>query len=330
MENLTDVLTNTRLSGTPEEPEHLLFRPQAGSGLAQKALDEIPRYLFRVVSPHTVGTTNETWVHSESASQNQGSSTEDVFFNLNSDKRTTIARTLNLHLRWWPKDAKDDSGDNFVSWTSSLLFAIQYIYYRHLSPEDGSDLRQMKLYAIDTTRFPKGTFLCDLDLIDTFWESDNHPPRKNLESFRYLRNKTQNYFGEYLSQGSLKIEGKCELISAESLFENDRLRRLQPHFCELHHLPFNNGRPILSQEVIRLREAIWQPTDLQIPSSAEIEDRLKAVKEIVQHLETRWKLPLAIYFSSLIGPVSFIEERHVTVHNIFFEKLQSTFPDGVS
>lgn len=327
METLTDTLANTHLSVRSEQSEQLLFKPQVGSGLVPNALDNVPHYLFRVVSPNSVGTTNETWVHSESASQNQGSSMEDVFFNLNSEKRITIARTLNLHLRWWPKDG---TWDNFVSWTSSLLFAIQYIYYRHLNPEDGSDLQQIKLYAIDTTQFPKGTFLCDLDLIDTFGESDDHPYRKNLESLRYLRNETQNYFGEYLSQGSLKIEGKCEVICAQSLFEHDRLRRLQPHFREFQNLPFNKGRPIWPQEVLRLRGSIWQPADLHTPSSADLEDRLKAVKEIVQNLEPRWRLPLAIYFTSLIGQVSFIEKRGAAIHNIFFEVLQSTFPDGMS
>lgn len=108
---------------------------------------------------------------------------EDVFFNLNSEKRITIARTLNLHLRWWPKHG---TWDNFVSWTSSLLFAIQYIYYRHLNPGDESDLQQIKLYAIDTTQSPKVTFLCDLDLIDTFWESDDHPYRKKPRELTIL------------------------------------------------------------------------------------------------------------------------------------------------
>jgi len=327
MENLTEAVKNAHLSPPPGESEQLLFRPQADSGLAQRALDKIPRYLFRVVSPHSDGTTDETWVRSESAYQNWGSSREDIFLNLNSEKRTTIAQTLNLHLRWW---AKDDLKDNFVSWTSSLLFAIQYIYYRHLSPEDGSGLGQIKLYVIDTTKFPEGTFLCDLDLIDTFWESDDHPANKNLENLRYLRNETKYYFGEYLSQGSLKIEGKCEIISAQSLFESDRLGRLQPHFREIHDLPFNNGRPIWVQEVIRLRETIWPSINPQISSSAEIGDRLEAVKEIVQYLEPSWRFPLAIYFTSLIGPGSFIEHRGAAIYNIFSWCLQFAFPNGRS
>lgn len=323
MDTLTETMRDTRLSDRPEELEQLLFRPQAGSGLAQSALDEIPCYLFRVVSPHSVGETNETWVRSESACRNESSSMEDIFLNLDTEKRTTIARTLNLHLRWWPKGVLRD---NFVSWTSSLLFAIQYIYYRHLSPKDGSSLEQIKLYAIDTTRFPKGTFIRDLDLIHTFWESDNHPPKKNLEDLQDLRNET--YFGEYLSQGPLKIEDKCEMISAQSLFESDRLRRLQPHFLEFHDVPFSYGKPIWVKEVNRLRETIWPFTDLL--SSAETADRLEAVKEIIQNLTPSWRFPLAIYFTALIGSESTIEGKGEAIDNIFLRYFQSVFPHGWS
>ncbi|KOS47657.1 hypothetical protein ACN38_g1315 [Penicillium nordicum] len=296
MESLTETMRNARLGGPSEDPEHLLFNPQEGSRLAPTALDEIPRYLFRVASPHSDGTTNGTWVRSKSAYQNPTFSTEDVFFGLNADKRTTIARTLNLHLRWWPQG---DVIDNFVSWTSSLLFAIQYIYYRHLSRDDGSSLEDIKLYAIDTTGFPKGTFLRDLDLIDAFCEYDDHPRGNDLENLRSLRTNTKHYFGEYLSQGSLKIQGKREIIPAASLFEGDRLRRLQPRFRVFNGFPSRNGRPIWAIEVIRLRDAIWQATDAQVLSPEEMEGRLKAVKEIVQDFEPSWRFPLAIYFTSL-------------------------------
>lgn len=325
MEYLTETMGNVRLGGPSEDPEQLLFKPQADSGLAPTALDEIPRYLFRVASPLSSGTTNGIWVRSKSAYQNRNFFTEDIFFGLNAEKRTTIARTLNLHLRWWPQD---DVTDNFVSWTSSLLFAIQYIYYRHLSPDDGSSLEDIKLYAIDTTRFPKGTFLCDLDLIDTFWEHDDHPPGKDLENFRSFRNGPKLYFGEYLSQGSLKIEGKCEIISAQSLFEGDRLRRLQPHFQALDDLPFRNGKPLWANEVIRLRNVIWQATDVRVLSPQEMEGRLEAVKEIVQNLQPSWRFPLAIYFTSLIDSESSIHEGGAAIYSAFSSHFQSTFPDG--
>lgn len=329
MENLNEAMGNVSLGGPSEDPDQLLFKPQAGSGLAPTALDKIPRYLFRVASTLSSGTTNGMWVHSESAYQNQNFFTEDIFFDLDDEKRKSIAQTLNLHLRW--SRGKKVGTDNFVSWTSSLPFAIQYIYYRHLSPEDGSSLEDIKLYVIDTTQFPKGTFLPDLDLINAFWKYDHHSPReKDLEDFRSLRNQTRYYFGEYLSQGSLKIQGKREIISATSLFEGDRLRHLQPHFRVFEDFPFKNRNPIWANEVIRLRDVIWQATDIRTLSPEEMEGRLEAVKEIVQDLEPSWRFPLAIYFTSLIGSGSLIGEGGTAIHNVFSSYFRSTFPAGES
>ena len=166
-DDLTEAMEKFRLSDGHEESEQLQFRPQADGGIAETVLDNIPRYLFRVASPRSNGNTNEIWVRSESAHWNKSSSTEDTFSNLDSKKRTEIAQTLNLHLRWWRNGS---NVDNFVSWTSSLLFAIQYIYYRHLSHKDGSGLADIKLYIIDTMQFPEGTFIRDLDVIDAFCE----------------------------------------------------------------------------------------------------------------------------------------------------------------
>ncbi|KAF4768947.1 hypothetical protein HAV15_008671 [Penicillium sp. str.  len=113
MENLNEAMGNVSLGGPSEDPDQLLFKPQAGSGLAPTALDKIPRYLFRVASTLSSGTTNGMWVHSESAYQNQNFFTEDIFFDLDDEKRKSIAQTLNLHLRW--SRGKKVGTDNFVS-----------------------------------------------------------------------------------------------------------------------------------------------------------------------------------------------------------------------
>lgn len=314
MDLLTESMANTCLNDGPEELEQLLFRPQAGSGITKTVLDDIPRYLFRVASPHSDGNTNETWVRSDSSYRNKASSMEDIFFNLDAEKRAKIAQILNLHLRWWPKHGAED---NFVSWTSSLLFAIQYIYYRHLSPKDGSSLPEIRLYVIDTTRFPRGTFIRDLDLINIFCESD-----ENLKDLQSLRNRPSYYFGEYLSQGALKIENKCQMIPAEILFEQNRLRRLQPHFAQLHR-ETRRAKPEWVKEVIRLRKTIWPDTGLPIFSLAEMWDRLQAVEEIIQNIAPGWRLPLAIYFAALIGSESNIEEQETANDNVFFAYFRS-------
>lgn len=306
-----------RLSDGHEESEQLQFRPQADGGIAETVLDNIPRYLFRVASPRSNGNTNEIWVRSESAHWNKSSSTEDTFSNLDSKKRTEIAQTLNLHLRWWPKGSYED---NFVSWTSSLLFAIQYIYYRHLSHKDGSSLAEIKLYIIDTSPFPRGTFIRDLDLINAFCESE-----ESLKDFQSLRNRPDYYFGEYLSQGSLKIENKCQVIPADILFEQDRLRRIQPEFAEFAHIrcDTSGGNPPWPREVNRLRNTLWPGTELPILPENEMSGRLQAVEEIMGYIASGWRYPIAIYFAALIGSESIIEGQETSDDNVFFKYFRS-------
>lgn len=329
MDDLTETMESARLEDGPQEPEYLLFEPKEDSGLPQEALNRIPRYLFRVVSPRSDGITSEKWVRSKAVKENGRSPPKDIFFNLDSSKKVTVARTLNLHLRWWPKKKLRD---NFVSWTSSLLFAIQYIYYRHLHDEDGSSLEEIKLYTIDTTLFPRGTFLRDLDLIDAFRDFDDHDSGCDLVAMQILRNRPNFYFGEYLSQGSLRIANKCQVIPAESLFENDRLQRLQPHFTNLQNNAPSHAKIEWTKEVVRLRRIIWPErgfrTHLQLLSSAEMSDRLQVVKKIVHDAASGWRYPLAIHFAALMGAESVTKDQGMAYDNVFFENFRSESFDG--
>src|ERR1700722_578744 len=130
---------------------------------------------------------------------------------------------LNKHLQWWGKD-------NLVSWTSSLLFALQYIFYRHTDSRDGSSLDKIYLCIVDTVSFPKGIFLRGMDLINAYCLFD-----ANLLGLKGLRTRKHRdftgsfYFGEYLSQGALRIEGKCRIVSAQEIMDQ-RLSSLQPEF----------------------------------------------------------------------------------------------------
>ncbi|KUL92210.1 hypothetical protein ZTR_02588 [Talaromyces verruculosus] len=324
MDYLTESMGNTNLGPGHEELEQLLFRPQADSGLAEEALYNIPRYLFRVVSPQSDGETNGTWVRSESAIRNRTSSLEDIFFRLNNYKRRTIARTLNVHLRWWPKDNLED---NFVSWTGSLLFAVQYIYYRHLNIRDGSNLKDIQLYVIDTNRFPQGTFLRDLDLIDAFSQFDDHPKVKSLNNLRSMRNKPDGYFGEYLSQGSLKIEGKNQAVPAQVLFDNDRLRRIQPGFTKLSDAT-KSENPEWVKEVVRLRKFIWPVGEVRRLPTNEVFNRLQAIGEIVANFEPEWRFAIAIYLAALIDSESVTEDHETANDSIFFAYFRSKDFDG--
>lgn len=80
-----------------------------------------------------------------------------------------MASMLNWHLRW---SGKPEDPDNLVSWTSSLLFVLQYIFYRHTRWKDRSSLDKIYLCVIDTVSFPNGVFLRDIDLIYAYRSFD--------------------------------------------------------------------------------------------------------------------------------------------------------------
>ncbi|KAE8377089.1 hypothetical protein BDV26DRAFT_282138 [Aspergillus bertholletiae] len=318
VESLTAAMSAAHLHDPPENArEAVPFHPPAS--ILQEP-NEVPTLLFRVASPYSDGETNETWVRSESSQQGNASSLEDIFSGLNDAKRRTVARTLNRHLRWMPKE---DLEDNFISWTSSLLFAFQYIYYLHLSSWRRPSLEEINLYVIDTTRFPPGTFLQDLDLICTFKGFDDHPSDNDLRSLWRLRVQRGYYFGEYLSQGRMKIANKCQIIPARLLFADGRLHRIQPQFKDITTLQRRNYKPGWANEVQLLRQAIWPHSRPQRLTIKELTSRMGAVDEIIDEFDSEWKFPLVIYFMALIGPEIEIAGQEKTADNSFFAHLRS-------
>ncbi|KAJ5718557.1 hypothetical protein N7488_004203 [Penicillium malachiteum] len=233
---------------------------------------------------------------------------------------------FNLQLRWWPKRHCRDA--HFVSWTSSLLFAIQYIYYRSKSPKDGSSFEDIDLYVIDTSKFPRGTFMRDMDLIEAFCDYHDREDSSSLRNFQDLRNRHNYYFGEYLSQGALKIENKCQRIPGHILLQNDRLRRIQPEFDTV--IAEEREKPRWPKKVIYLRYVIQPSGSLKLLTSAGMEDRLQAITEILEYIAPHWQFPIAIYFAALMGAklsTQEFEQGQISV-NPFFEFFQSKFARG--
>ncbi|CZT14014.1 uncharacterized protein RAG0_17818 [Rhynchosporium agropyri] len=153
--------------------------------------DDIPRYLFRVVTPKSRGTTDKSWTRSMDATDGAQNSRVDIFAREN---KIQVASMLNRHLQWWKGDE-----DNFVSWTSSLLFALVYIFHLHANSNDRSPFDDINVCIIDTNQIPKAVFLRDMDLIKAYSSSN-----KELAKFQGLRETKEWYFGEYLSQDVYK------------------------------------------------------------------------------------------------------------------------------
>ncbi|KXH34812.1 hypothetical protein CSAL01_00393 [Colletotrichum salicis] len=102
------------------------FTPGPSQVDATSALKKIPRYLFRVHTPSTSGETSLESVVSRAALCGHCRAERDIF----SIPPGEAAEMLNCHLRGWARD-----GDNLMSWTSSLLFALQYALYRSILPK---------------------------------------------------------------------------------------------------------------------------------------------------------------------------------------------------
>jgi hypothetical protein len=202
-------------SHDPVVSANVVFTPNESKQKSwEEHLDNIPRYLFRTYDANSSGTTNTDVVMSRAYMHSRSVGRLDLF----SMPANEAADILNQHLQW---DRRHDKRDNLMSWTSSLLVAILYGLFRSQSIECGrSDLSNIFLCVVDTRRFPRGSFLQDLPLIEEF-HNKVHPPSQSytLRDLKRLRERTEFYFGEYLSQGRLDILGRSSHATLGKMIE---------------------------------------------------------------------------------------------------------------
>ncbi|KAF6802983.1 hypothetical protein CSOJ01_11202 [Colletotrichum sojae] len=227
--------TTTKSNTEVERGGCLPFSPCTHQPHVSPALDEIPRYLYRVHAPSTAGRTTADQVASRAAVLGRPDAEVDILARAARD----AAEMLNCHLRGWACDS-----DNLMSWSSSLLFVLQYALWRtiKIGPDDPSEIR---LYVLDTTSLPPRGFVPDLALLDTFGGVDSWKSR-SLASVRRLRRQTPYNFGEYLCQGALSIEGSTASATLQQIIDHG-LFRLCPEMVE------PNDRMELAKRVVKLR-----------------------------------------------------------------------------
>ncbi len=93
------------------------------------------------------------------------------------------------------------------------------------------------------------------------------------------------YFGEYLSQGALKIEGKCQIVSAQAMIDRG-LYKLQPEFkkyADWEHVE----KPPWVMPVCDLREGL---STIKSPETSK--EKLQVAIDISQLFEQCWRLPV--------------------------------------
>jgi len=138
------------------------------------------------------------------------------------------------------------------------------------------------LYVVDTAAFLKGVFVRAMDLVRIFHSSDT-----DLRNFEGLRTKKHReltgsyYFGEYLSQGALKIEGSCRIISAQAMIDHGLL--LPP-----------KGTP-WAEKVVSMRDIFYLKESPDITETG-----ICAALDIVELFKRTLRLPLAANLLELV------------------------------
>lgn len=175
--------------------------------------NDIPRYLFRIHAGPTAGTTTTSYVIPPASGAGNPGLCGDLF----SYPVKEAGKNLCHHLNWV---LSHECKCNLISWTSSLLFALQYGFYRHQGDKmkRKSPLSEIKIMVVDTRGLPPGTFVKDVEIMRAMTldlpRVAGLPRREDLHGFLSFRENPRkygkrHYFGEYLSQGDLRLEGRC-------------------------------------------------------------------------------------------------------------------------
>ncbi|KAH7168390.1 hypothetical protein DER46DRAFT_500834, partial [Fusarium sp. MPI-SDFR-AT-0072] len=197
---------NNRLSGPT------LFHQQGVSPSAtiNRSFADVPRYLFRVCDSKSSGLNSNTDVVASVLSQHDEANRRTI--GIFSRDHQEASEMLHHHLGKVLSNTQQTN--NLVSWSSSLIFVIQYANWRFCNPWFGQP-GEIHIFAVDTSKFPRGQFARDKWLLNWF---SNVKLSDEETNFRNLRlNRTEYDNGEYLSQVKLHIEGRSCTMSVQGL-----------------------------------------------------------------------------------------------------------------
>ena len=256
----------------------LPFQPNQSQlqGMPRFERNDVPSYLFRVYGPKTAGETTISHIIPPASSCDEEKK-QDLFRLQPSE----AARRLNDHLRW---SYSHESECNLMSWTSSLLFALQYGLYRHHKDYDKPNLSSISLLVLDTRDFPKGTFIKDLEIMECFAPHMGPCGWNNLENLLQLRKSNKGYyFGEYLTQGNMDISSRCAVTNMKRLVEHG-LFELEPELAD------ERSWCKWADRVLCLREPFKSRQDAPPTTCAEVQTAINIAEACFGH---RWSFPVA-------------------------------------
>ncbi|KAI1451403.1 hypothetical protein F4805DRAFT_463829 [Annulohypoxylon moriforme] len=211
------------LHGCPDGPT--LFYPPASRTIEMPTnhLTDTPPYLFRTFDRDSSGINDDDVIASMASDLTPERSRND-FLSLEKHEATEL---LYSHLN---KSCFEGLGsDNLMSWTSSLLFAIQYAIWRcHIRQCSQADV---KICVVDTSKYPRGQFARDMWLIKAYRATAEEMvgDYKNFFDFRYTN--SDYYNGEFLSQGRVNHAGRSCVVTLETLIDSG-LYKIYPEFAE--------------------------------------------------------------------------------------------------
>lgn len=141
---------------------------------------------------------------------------------------------LENHLLW-----KVFPGDQFVSWTSSLLWALQ-LAVRKENDRNYPD-RDIQICVLDTSKIETSSFFAASDLLRIYAVAD-----EGKLAHRY-------YIAEYLYQGGLFVHGSSSTVSLEILMKHGL-------FNLLPELDYPEWREKLCNAVEHFRDIMFSAT----------------------------------------------------------------------
>jgi hypothetical protein len=242
------------LSNAPDGPT--LFHPPASRKTGSLRFDALPQYLFRTFDEDSSGRNDESVIASIASHVGPDQSSRIDLLALQDDR---VVQSLHRHLT---KSCFGGAGsDNLMSWTSSLLFAIQYAVWRRRQRRCHPS--EIKICAVDTRRFPSEQFARDTWLLEAYkptGQQEDPALRAAQRFFKFRLEDERFYNGEYLSQGAVNHANRSCVVSLESLIQAG-LFNLYPEFEDAQ------GSERWANRALELRQ-IWseeqQTTDSEI------------------------------------------------------------------
>lgn len=196
-----------------------LFQPKEDS--VTKPPTQTPRYLFRAWDNNSTGANGEDVIASIYSKDDKADRHKIDIFSMNYRKASEM---LHHHLSKGPFTSLVT--DNLVSWSSSLMFVIQYANWR-LCNTRCNPQNDVRICAVHTAKFPRGQFAKDMWLLKSFRDAKFRPEELWIRNLRLDGTGYDN--GEYLSQGILHIQGRSKTLSVLAL-KDAGLWELYPAF----------------------------------------------------------------------------------------------------